>query len=522
MEQEAPPVAEEVTPAADQETPKKRGRKRGREKDEERGESAQKKKSASPVDRPSRERKSVERYSSMSPRKASAKKVLKIQQGPGEKLKDIPNVAFKLSKRKIDESLQVLHRILFGRQANVHFVKRNILQFSGFVWNPNEDKDRLRVKEKLEKCNKDRLLEFCNLLDIHMPKVATKKEEVSGKLLEFLESPHVTREVLLSEHKKGKKRRKVAKGVSQGDLGKASSVKEKKGLKKSVDGKAKKGHSKSSQAKEEDHIDDETIDKKEVSAEEKSDAAEETSAHSNSEAAEVGNEPEDPEQTKKSVDVQTDVHKDDEPEKKSPLKVVSPTKTKKSLSGSASMEADTEGKTKSFTKGSKDKENSSRKRNEKASPKKVSKRTSKRKVSQKKSDSGSDPGSSDISKKDKKKGRKRSQETDLENTKESKKRAAKGSKNVEKKLVKDKNASDVPSTEQLRAVAQEILEEVDFNVATLADIIRQLGVHFNTDLMDRKAEIKKLLEEVINEMTDGEEEEDAEDGDDGAEEGEQN
>ncbi|KAK8519361.1 hypothetical protein V6N12_025401 [Hibiscus sabdariffa] len=37
--------------------------------------------------------------------------------GPGTQLKDIPNVAFKLSKRKFDDNLQMLHMILFGRKA---------------------------------------------------------------------------------------------------------------------------------------------------------------------------------------------------------------------------------------------------------------------------------------------------------------------------------------------------------------------------------------------------------------------
>ncbi|KAK8553172.1 hypothetical protein V6N13_089386 [Hibiscus sabdariffa] len=37
--------------------------------------------------------------------------------GPGTQLKDIPNVAFKLSKRKFDDNLQMLHMILFGKKA---------------------------------------------------------------------------------------------------------------------------------------------------------------------------------------------------------------------------------------------------------------------------------------------------------------------------------------------------------------------------------------------------------------------
>ncbi|OMO97820.1 Protein DEK [Corchorus capsularis] len=78
-------------------------------------------------------------------------------------------LAFKLSKRKPDDNLQMLHMILFGKKAKPHSLKRNISQFSGFVWIDNE-------------------------------------EEASAKLLEFLESPHATTDILLAEkEQKGKK-----------------------------------------------------------------------------------------------------------------------------------------------------------------------------------------------------------------------------------------------------------------------------------------------------------------------------
>ncbi|RRT76459.1 hypothetical protein B296_00026616 [Ensete ventricosum] len=146
---------------------------------------------ATPVERPSRERKTVERFSEMAlpkapvPKTPSFKQVRKLcfccgLQGSGDKLKDIPNdiqepwfapllkfplilpnavVSFKLSKRKVDENLQALHTVLFGRKSNVRscyywstslharFLRRNILQFSGFVWSENEKgKKRRRTK----------------------------------------------------------------------------------------------------------------------------------------------------------------------------------------------------------------------------------------------------------------------------------------------------------------------------------------------------------------------------------------
>lgn len=82
-------------------------------------------------------------------------------------------MAFKLSKRKADDNLQLLHTILFGKKAKViqlflilvwlfcscqHFyvywnayflqaqtLKRNISQFSGYVWIENEVLHRLTL-----------------------------------------------------------------------------------------------------------------------------------------------------------------------------------------------------------------------------------------------------------------------------------------------------------------------------------------------------------------------------------------
>ncbi|RWW67038.1 hypothetical protein BHE74_00025546, partial [Ensete ventricosum] len=147
---------------------------------------------ATPVERPSRERKTVERFSEMAlpkapvPKTPSFKQVRKLcfccgLQGSGDKLKDIPNdlqepwfapllkfplilpnavVSFKLSKRKVDENLQALHTVLFGRKSNVRscyywstslharFLRRNILQFSGFVWSENEVSCKKRRRTK--------------------------------------------------------------------------------------------------------------------------------------------------------------------------------------------------------------------------------------------------------------------------------------------------------------------------------------------------------------------------------------
>ncbi|EPS67125.1 hypothetical protein M569_07651, partial [Genlisea aurea] len=172
---------------------------------------------ASGSDRPSRERKTVDRYISPQAPRGSSGKSVSIEKGRGMQLKDIPNVAFKLSKRKADENLQLLHTILFGKKAKAQSMKRNIGLFSGFVWVESEqEKHRSKTKEKLEKCIKDKLLDFCDILNIPVNKATTRKEELSAKLLEFLESPHATTSKLLAENDKGKKRSKGSAAKNNG------------------------------------------------------------------------------------------------------------------------------------------------------------------------------------------------------------------------------------------------------------------------------------------------------------------
>ncbi|KAG6437015.1 hypothetical protein SASPL_101922 [Salvia splendens] len=159
-------------------------------------------------ERPTRERKTVERFVVGESPRASATKTLSIEKGKGTQLKDIPTVAFKLPKRKTDETLQLLHTILVGKKSKVHTLKKNIGLFSGFVWVENEEKQRTKVKEKLEKCVRGKLLDLCDVLNITVNKTSTKKEELTTVLVDFLESPHATTDSLLADkEKKGKKRK---------------------------------------------------------------------------------------------------------------------------------------------------------------------------------------------------------------------------------------------------------------------------------------------------------------------------
>ncbi|KAA8540663.1 hypothetical protein F0562_024418 [Nyssa sinensis] len=373
-----------------------------------------------PSERPTRERKTVERYSEPSTGRASATKGFSIEKGQGTQLKDIPNVAFKLSKRKPDDNLQILHSILFGKKTKTQILKRNISQFSGFVWVENEqEKKRAKVKEKLDKCVKEKLLDFCDVLNIPINK-ATLKEELSAKLLEFLESPHATTDTLLADkEQKGKKRKGKAiarKGASSGEASAETTAKKRKKTSQVED---KQRHS--SISEEEDEGD------KVEPSDTKEDSQDDDDIHA------VQKVESDQEESKSE-----EMEEEDEPKEQMPS-------SKKGAADGASNSA-------SKSKASATKKHKVEKETEVPTVHVKEKATSKKQSSK---------SSSKVTEKDQGKAK------------------AKASK----------KAKAEPSKEEMHAVVVDILKEVDFNTATLSDILRQLGKHFGLDLMHRKAEL---------------------------------
>ncbi|KAK9117617.1 hypothetical protein Sjap_016564 [Stephania japonica] len=402
---------------------------------------------ATPIDRPSRERKTVERYSAPTPERLSAVKGVSIVKGSGTQLKDIPNVAFKMSKRKADDNMHMLHSILFGKKSKPQTLKRNISQFSGFVWIENEEKQRAKTKEKIDKCVKEKLLDFCDLLDIPVSKTSTKKEELSAKLLEFLESPRATTEVSLAE-KEEKKKRKRTPVSSRKPAGSAKRGKQ--------SGDAEPERKESSKVEDEvEHADDRS------DTEDDNDHDKEQLEESDGDAGKSDkgeDETKDkPDDSKKSTGKKTMKDPDVKPrvKKDAPVKSVpSPAKSKKS-STSASKKGSGDG----------DKVSS-------APTKSKGSKENKQKKSDKKTEKGSASSSKEITS-----GKKRSRKSE---GKPALKERGKG-----KAAAKPKAE---PSREEMHAAVSDILKEVDFNTATLSDIIRQLGTDFGMDLMHKKAE----------------------------------
>jgi protein DEK len=82
-----------------------------------------------------------------------------------------------------------------------------------------------------------------------------------------------------------------------------------------------------------------------------------------------------------------------------------------------------------------------------------------------------------------------------------------------------KKGKKEPTRKELHVVVTKILKEVDFNTATLSDILRKLGSHFGIDLMHRKAEVKDIITDAINEMSDDDDEKEEDTEDEGEKEG---
>ncbi|WVZ26150.1 hypothetical protein V8G54_004694 [Vigna mungo] len=469
--------------------------------------------------RPTRERKTVDRYTASSSdkfHKASSLKASSIEKGNGTQLRDIPNgkasccymdlllaclvslppftamasrvaismsiinngyhrilnvqdsltfvqhsssdlydlprspqttsfLAFKLSKRKADENLHALHKILFGQRGKANAVKRNIGLFSGYVWTDNEEKQKAKTKEKIEKCAKEKLVDFCNVLNIPINKTTMKKEELSAKLFEFLVSPHATTDVLLADKKmKGKKRgRKPTPNKSETPA--------KKQKKTSL---VRKKQKQSSDVEE-------------------SDVSEPSEAEVDSEEDDVP----------KSVSDHDDENMSEKEEDKEKVHNGSSTKT---------LNEDQDEPVKKTTTVE------TAKSNEKTPKRSTSK--SKQSASNK-------------------------QKTVRENQNSKgkvadKKRTDKSSKALVKDGGKGKSsekAEDGPSKDEMHRVVVDILKKVDFNTATLSDILKQLGTHFDVDLMHRKAEVKDIITDVINNMSDNDKEEASNVGDDDSE-----
>ncbi|CAI9755025.1 unnamed protein product [Fraxinus pennsylvanica] len=413
------------------------------------------------IQRPVRERKSVERLVSIV-EKDSAKE-FRIEKGRGTALKDIPNVAYKLSRRKSDDTSKLLHTILFGRRGKAADVKNNISRFSGFVWHDDEEKQMRKLKEKLDKCVKEKLVEVCDVLDISISKSTTKKEDIITKLIDFLMDPRATTTELLTEKEqsvKDKKRKRVSKSTVSAS-GNASSKGSAK-TQKRTDSASEKGGEKKSMPES----DDETEEEKDETHEEETING--VPKRSENELSDQG------ESEKESAS--EDESDDDEGNLK-------------------------RGKTKSPAKKGFGK---------KAKTKKVAiskKATLPKKAPAKSPSSRSKPDNDTSAKKSSGKKKNEAVKKKSSTLKNSASKETTG-KQVAKGKAKSKEDKVKPSDDELKNSICEILKEVDFNTATFTDILKQLAKRFDVDLTPRKSIIKLMIQDELTKLAEEQDEED--------------
>ncbi|XP_059666552.1 DEK domain-containing chromatin-associated protein 4-like [Cornus florida] len=418
------------------------------------------------IERPVRERKSVERL--VESIEKEAVKDFNIEKGRGTALKDIPNVAYKLSKKKTDDTLKLLHTILFGRRAKALQVKSNISQFSGFVWNQNEEKQKTKVKEKFDKCIKEKLLEFCDVLDIPTAKANIRKEDIVMKLIDFLVAPHATTNELLADKEQtrvGKKRRRVVKESASlsGNTPSQSSAKRRRKIESTSTREVKRSTPEvASESEEEDDEEEKNVN---IVPERTKD---EMPEHSDSEAKENNSE---------------DESQDDGRKQKRGLKKSSA--NRRSAGKAKNVKIKTPKKASLLPKGTPTNSSSSRS----------------------KVDHSTDTSSKLLSRK------KKNEEVVKEKSSTPKRSASKNKNGKKIAKGKDKPKEDKrrPSDDELRNAVCQILKEVDFNTATFTDILKHLAGRFNTDLTPRKSSIKLMIQDELTKL--------AEEGDDEEEEG---
>ncbi|CAN6287577.1 unnamed protein product [Urochloa humidicola] len=161
------------------------------------------------LDRPTRERKTVERLVEVIEKEPGGS--LFVEKGRGTPLKNIPGVSYRIS-RKTNHDLKFLHQILFGRFGRAADFKTHILEFSGFVWHESDEKHRAKAKEKLDNCSKDTLCDLCSLLTIPVSRVNSKKEDIVTKLLDFIAEPHANDDSTLSDDQGSNCRKRKREG----------------------------------------------------------------------------------------------------------------------------------------------------------------------------------------------------------------------------------------------------------------------------------------------------------------------
>nr|XP_019963879.1 PREDICTED: protein DEK isoform X1 [Paralichthys olivaceus]XP_019963880.1 PREDICTED: protein DEK isoform X1 [Paralichthys olivaceus]XP_019963882.1 PREDICTED: protein DEK isoform X1 [Paralichthys olivaceus]XP_019963883.1 PREDICTED: protein DEK isoform X1 [Paralichthys olivaceus] len=203
-----------------------------------------------------RPKKMVERLDFQAPKQMEK---LKIGDGSGDKLGDIPRTSFKLIKMK-PADLKPLHTILFDRPGKIATIKKNLRLFNGFGFDADSEQ-YIKKREKLLKNSNftnTKLKVVCGVLDLE--KKGTHIDLVD-RIMNFLIAPKNSGK-RLPVKKKRKSKKKLSDDNSKTNTKKKSKSKPKSSLsspKKSKAGSKSKAIVMDSSSDDDDEEEDEKV-----------------------------------------------------------------------------------------------------------------------------------------------------------------------------------------------------------------------------------------------------------------------
>lgn len=233
-----------------------------------------------------RERKQVEFFAPVEAAKKEVEEVLAVGQGSGTKLRDIPNIAYKMGKLTgRDELIEGLHNVLFRRKGAATQRKKAVLDFSGFAFAEDQKEKELEARRaSLGKWKLELVHRAMDLLDLQ--RGSGDKAAKVDRILEFLQEPKPLSDVDLASKEASKKEKEKAKR-ERAAAKKEKAKKEKEKAKKEKAGKRKSGGSAGRPAKKAkkaaDEEDEEPEEESEAEEEEASEEEQEKGGESEEE-----------------------------------------------------------------------------------------------------------------------------------------------------------------------------------------------------------------------------------------------
>uniref|UniRef100_A0A4W5N745 Protein DEK n=1 Tax=Hucho hucho TaxID=62062 RepID=A0A4W5N745_9TELE len=145
-----------------------------------------------------REKKTVQRLDFQVAKPA---KVLKVENGGGDKLGDIARVNHHLGKLKVPD-LKPLHTILFDMPGKIATMRKNMRLFNGFPFEVDSD-PYIKKKERMMKITCLRLRTICKVLDLEK---GGNQSVLIDRIMTFLMSPRISGKPVISKRKKKSKK----------------------------------------------------------------------------------------------------------------------------------------------------------------------------------------------------------------------------------------------------------------------------------------------------------------------------